>query len=102
MIVSVKIASNEIVQSRLVISYILHFTTIKLINLLARFLNPDRTVRSDWKTLEPFIFAVFLATKTALWDKNRDPCDPRSDLTVLRTVIRPLLTVPCIHLNLNL
>ena len=70
--------------------------------ILLRFWNPDRTVRSDRKTLKPFIFTVLLASRTALWEKSRNPCEPRSDLLVLRTVIRPLLTVPCFHLNLNL
>ena len=57
------------------------------------FSNPNRTVRSNRKNLEPLLFAVLLASKTVQWEKNRDPCEPRSDLTVLRTVIRPLLTV---------
>ena len=54
------------------------------------------------KNLEPFIFAVLLASRTSLWEKSRDSCEPRSDLTVLRTVIRALLTVPYFSLNLNL
>ena len=62
--------------------------------------GPDCTV---WlKNLEPFIFAVLLASRTSLWEKSRDSCEPRSDLTVLRTVIRVLLTVPYFPLNLNL
>ena len=64
------------------------------VNLNPWFLNPDQTVRSDWKNFEPFTFTVLLASKTVLWQKTRNPCKPRSDLTVLRTVIRPLLTVP--------
>ena len=45
--------------------------------LQARFWNSDRTVRSDQKNLEPFIFAVLLASRTALGKKtgsraNRD------------------------------
>ena len=66
------------------------------------FWNLDRTVRSDRENFEPFIFAVLLVSRTALWEKCRDPCDPRSDLMVLRTVIKPFLTVPCFPLNLNL
>ena len=62
--------------------------------------GPDCTV---WlKNLEPFIFAVLLASRTSLWEKSRDSCEPRSDLTVLRTVIRVLLMVPYFPLNLNL
>lgn len=33
-----------------------------------------------------FIFAVFLVLRTFLWEKNKDSCEPRSDLMVLRTV----------------
>ena len=64
--------------------------------------NLDRTVQSDQENLESFIFAVLLASRTVLCAKNRDPCKPRSNLTVLRTMIRPLLTVPYFPLNLNL
>ena len=56
------------------------------VKLQSRFWNPDRTVRSDRKNLEPLIFAVLLASRTVLEEKNRDPCEPRSDLTVLKTV----------------
>ena len=70
--------------------------------LSPRFWNLDRTVWSDRENFEPFIFAVLLISRTALWEKCRDPCDPRSDLMVLRTVIKPFLTVPCFPLNLNL
>ena len=68
----------------------------------AQFWNPDLTVRSDRENLEPFIFAVLLTSRTTLWEKSRDPYKPQSNLTVLRTVIRPLLTVSCFPLNLNL
>ena len=66
------------------------------------FWNLNRTIRSDWENRKPFIFAILLASRTALWEKSKDPCELRSDLTVLRTVIRPLLMVPCFLLNLNL
>ena len=65
-------------------------------------LKPSQIVRSDRENLELLIFAVLLALRIALWEKSRDPCEPRSDLTVLRIVIRPLLMVPCFLLNLNL
>ena len=68
---------------------------------ISRLWNPNWTVRFDRKNLESFIFAVLLASRTVLCAKNRDPCKPRSDLTILRTVIRPLLTVPYFPLNLN-
>ena len=58
-----------------------------------RFWNPDRTVQSDRENLEPLIFVVLLASRTLLWEKSRDPCELRSDLRVLRTVIRLLLTI---------
>ena len=66
------------------------------------FWNSDRTVRSDKKNLELLLFTVLLASRTVQREKNRDPCEPQADLTVLRTVIRPLLTVPYFPLNLNL
>ena len=59
----------------------------------------DRTVHQE--NLEPFIFAVLLTSRTILCAKNRDPCEPRSDLTVLRTMIKPLFTVLYFPLNLN-
>ena len=64
-----------------------------LILMIARLWNPDRTARSDRKNLEPLSFAVLLASRIVLEDKSRDPCEPRSDLTVLRTMIEPFLTV---------
>ena len=64
-----------------------------LILMIARLWNPDRTARSDRKNLEPLSFAVLLASRIILEDKSRDPCEPRSDLTVLRTMIEPFLTV---------
>ena len=66
------------------------------------FWNLDQTVRSNRKNLKPLIFAVLLASRIALWEKSRDLCKPRLDLTVLRSMIRPLLTVPYFPLNLNL
>ena len=42
----------------------------------------DRTVRSDRKNLESLVFAVLLALRTPLWEKNKDPCEPQSNLTV--------------------
>ena len=50
------------------------------------FWNPDRTIRSNRENHKPFNFAVFLASRTTLWEKSRDPCEPWSDRTVLRTV----------------
>ena len=52
-----------------------------------RFWNLDRTVRSDRKNREPLSFAVYLASRTVLCEKSRDPCEPWLDCTVLRTVI---------------
>ena len=69
---------------------------------IPRFWNPDRTVRSDREKLESLTFAVLLASRTALWEKSRNPCEPQSDLTVLRIMIRPLVMVPYFPLNLNL
>ena len=54
--------------------------------LRARFWNPDRTVRSDWKNLEPFSFTVYLGWRTVPYKKSRDPHGPRSDRPVLWTV----------------
>ena len=85
-----------------IINCFIFWLAFVFILVATEFWNPDRTVRSDRKTLKPFIFMVLLASRTALWEKNRNPCEPRLDLPVLRTVIRPLLTVPCFHLNLNL
>ena len=51
--------------------------------------GPDRMVQSG-------------KPQAALWEKSRDLCELRSDLTILRSVIRPLLTVPYFPLNLNL
>ena len=51
-----------------------------------RFWNIDWTVQFDWKNLELLIFAVLLVSRIAPWKKSRDPCKPRLDLTVLRTV----------------
>ena len=57
---------------------------------------------SNQKNLEPLIFVILLASRTVLWEKRRDPCKPWSNLKVLRTVTRPLLTVPYFPLYLNL
>ena len=67
-----------------------------------RFWNPNRTVWSDLENLKPLIFAVLLGSRTVLWEKSRDPCESRSDLTVLRIMTEPLLTVPYFPLYLNL
>ena len=72
------------------------------VGIIFKVLKPDRTVRFDQDNLEPLIFTVLLASRTVLWEKNRDPYESRLDLTVLRTMIRPLLTVTCFPLNLNL
>ena len=45
-----------------------------------------RTVRSDQKNREPLSFAFFLASRTARWKNNRDPCELWSDRAVLRTM----------------
>ena len=50
------------------------------------FWNLDQTVRSNRKNLKPLIFAVLLASRIALWEKIKDPCELLSDLMVLRTV----------------
>ena len=44
----------------------------------------------------------YFSLKNHFMGKNRDLCELRMDLTVLRTVIRPLLMVPYFPLNLNL
>ena len=61
--------------------------------------GPNRTVRPEKPRIVHFV--VLLASRTVLYTKSRDPCEPRSDLTVLRTVIRPLLKVPYFPLNMN-
>ena len=62
--------------------------------------RPDRTVPPEKPRTAHFCSSFRL--KNHSMEKNRDPCKPRSDLTVLRTVIKPLFTVPCFLLNLNL
>ena len=62
--------------------------------------RPDCTVRSEKSRTAHFCGSFSL--KNCYMEKNRDPCKPRSDLTVLRTVIKSLLMVPCFPLNLNL
>ena len=62
--------------------------------------KPDRTVRPE-KSQTVYLCGSF-SLKNRSMRKKRDLCEPRSDLTVLRTVIRPLLTVPYFPLNLNL
>ena len=57
---------------------------------------------STGKTSNCPFFAVLLALRTVLWEKSRDLCEPRSDLTVLRTLTGLLLTVPYFPLNVNL
>ena len=80
----------------------LQFSTCWNLLLATRFWNPDWIIRPDQENLKLLIFAVLLVLRTALWEKSRDSCDLRLDLTVLRTMIRPLLTVPYFPLNLNL
>ena len=66
------------------------------------FWNPDQTVWSNQENLKLLLFAVLLVSRTVQWEKSKDPCEPWSDLMILRTVIRPLLTVPYLPLNLIL
>ena len=61
--------------------------------------RPDRTVRPE-KPQTVHLCGSF-SLKNRSMRKKRDPCEPRSDLTVLRTVIRPLLTVPYFPLYLT-
>ena len=46
--------------------------------------GPDRMVRP--KNREFISFEVFLASRTVLWEKSRDPCEPWSNRMVLRTI----------------
>ena len=62
--------------------------------------GPDRTVPPEKPQTAHFCGSFSLKNRSM--GKNRDPCKPRLDLTVLRTVIKPLFTVPCFLLNLNL
>ena len=50
------------------------------------FWNPNRIVWFDQKNHEPLSFAVFLASRTTLWEKSKDPCEPWSNCAALRTV----------------
>ena len=54
--------------------------------------GPDRTVRPEkpWTSRHH----GSLSLRTGLCQKNRKPFEPRFNHTVLRTVIKPLLTVP--------
>ena len=52
----------------------------------ARFLYPDRIVRSDRETLEQFTFTVRLRWRTIPCEKSMDPSGPQSDCPVLWTV----------------
>ena len=54
--------------------------------------GPDRTVRLEkpWTSHNH----GFLCSRTGLCPKSREPFESRFNRTVLRTVIRPLLTVP--------
>ena len=60
----------------------------------ARFWNPDWTVRSDRENREPLTITVLLSLRTGLCQKSREPFELRFNRTVLRTVIKPLLTIP--------
>ena len=64
------------------------------------FWNPNWTIRLE-KSRTIHLCGYF-SLKNHFMGKNRDLCEPRLDLTVLRTVIRPLLMVPYFPLNLNL
>ena len=55
--------------------------------LQARFLNPDRTVRSDRKTLELSTSTACLRWRTVSYEKSMDLYGLRFDHTVLWTVI---------------
>ena len=50
------------------------------------FWNPDQTIWFDQKNREPLSFAIFLASRTALWEKSRDPCKPWLNCAILRIV----------------
>ena len=50
------------------------------------FWNSDRIVQSNSVNCEPFFFAVLLALRTSLCKKNIDPCEPRLNRMVLKTV----------------
>ena len=52
-------------------------------SLLTCFLNSDRTVWSDQKTLEPFTSAVHLRWRTVPCKKSMEPSGPRSDHPIL-------------------
>ena len=62
-------------------------------------LGSDRTFRL--KKPRTVHFCSSFSFKNHSMRKNRDPYEPRSDLTVLRIVIRPVLMVPYFPLNLN-
>ena len=61
--------------------------------------GPDRTVRPEKPRTVNFWGSFSLKNRSM--SKNRNPCKPRSDHTVLRTVIRPVFTVSCFPMNLN-
>ena len=60
----------------------------------ARFWNLNRIVWSDRENREPLIITVLLCSRIGLCPKSREPFELRFNHTVLRIVIRPLLTVP--------
>ena len=62
--------------------------------------GPDRTVRPEKPRTAHFCGSFSIKNRSR--GQKQGPCEPRSDLTVLRTVIKPLLTVPCIPFNLQL
>ena len=62
--------------------------------------GPDRTVPPEKPRTAHFCGSFSLKNRSM--GKNRDPCKPRLDLMILRTVIKPLFTVPYFPLNLNL
>ena len=59
-----------------------------------RFWNPNWTVRFDQENREPLTITVLLSLRTGLCQKSREPFEPQFNRTVLRTMIRLLLTVP--------
>ena len=54
--------------------------------MASRFWNPNRTVWSDWESLEPFSFTVCLGWRTVPCKKSRDPHRLRSNHSVLWTI----------------
>ena len=66
---------------------------------IAKVLKPDQAVRFNWENLEPFIFAVLLASRIALWEKSRDSCELWSNLMILRTAWIATIAISCFLSN---